>query len=330
MKKKFLFGFMLASLLTFNLGCNPKTENTAQATEQSQSAYYPVTVKTHDFNANEIEQTYEKAPERVVAVYQSSIENLLALGLGDKIVYAGGLDVEIKDEWKEEYAKVKETGDALGKEAVLSKEPDFIASWKSYFGDKMIGNVDFWQSRNVNSYIMLNSGLINPNTLENEYADILTLGKIFNKEDKAKEIVASMEKQIEDAKEYAKDKEKVNTVILEVSKNNQYRNYGDDSIGGQIATMVGAELVIPKNGQFTVEELIAKNPQVIFTVYYGEAILKDEAVKVIKNNPALANIDAVKNDRVYAIMLSEVYASGVRTADGIRSIVKGLYPEYND
>lgn len=194
----------------------------------------------------------------------------------------------------------------------------------------MIGNVDFWQSRNVNSYIMLNSGLINPNTLENEYADILTLGKIFNKEDKAKEIVASMEKQIEDAKEYAKDKEKVNTVILEVSKNNQYRNYGDDSIGGQIATMVGAELVIPKNGQFTVEELIAKNPQVIFTVYYGEAILKDEAVKVIKNNPALANIDAVKNDRVYAIMLSEVYASGVRTADGIRSIVKGLYPEYND
>lgn len=86
--------------------------------------------------------------------------------------------------------------------------------------------------------------------------------------------------------------------------------------------MVGAELVIPKNGQFTVEELIAKNPQVIFTVYYGEAILKDEAVKVIKNNPALANIDAVKNDRVYAIMLSEVYASGVRTADGIRSIVK--------
>lgn len=121
MKKKFLFGFMLASLLTFNLGCNPKTENTAQATEQSQSAYYPVTVKTHDFNANEIEQTYEKAPERVVAVYQSSIENLLALGLGDKIVYAGGLDVEIKDEWKEEYAKVKETGNALGKEAVLSK-----------------------------------------------------------------------------------------------------------------------------------------------------------------------------------------------------------------
>lgn len=66
-RKKF-FIWLYVIIINFNLRvCNPKTKNTAQATEQSQSAYCPVTVKTHDFNANEIEQTYEKAPERVVA-----------------------------------------------------------------------------------------------------------------------------------------------------------------------------------------------------------------------------------------------------------------------
>lgn len=325
--KKLLSSLFIATLLIFNVACNPKTENKEVAQAQSNEAYYPVTISTYNYKGEEVQETIAKEPEKVIAIYQSSIENLLALGLGDKIIYAGGLDVEIKDVWKDEWAKVKENGKALDKEAVIAKEPDFIVSWKSYFGDKKLGDVDFWQSRNIGTYIMLNSGIKKPDTLENEYNDILTLGKIFNREEKAQEIVNNMQKQIETAKEYAKDKEKVSTIILEVEKD-AYRNYGKDSIGGQIASSVGADLIIPANGKFGVEELIAKNPQVIFTVYYGDAILKDDAVKKITENPALANLDAVKNNRVYAIMLSEVYASGVRTADGIQSIVKGLYPEY--
>ena len=43
--------------------------------------------------------------------------------------------------------------------------------------------------------------------------------------------------------------------------------------------------------------------------------------------PALQSLDAVKNGRVYPIMLSEMYASATRTQDGVETFAKGLYPD---
>lgn len=40
---------------------------------------YPLTITTYDYDGNEIETTYEKAPEKVLAVYQGSIETMQRL-----------------------------------------------------------------------------------------------------------------------------------------------------------------------------------------------------------------------------------------------------------
>ena len=45
--------------------------------------------------------------------------------------------------------------------------------------------------------------------------------------------------------------------------------------------------------------------------------------------PVICKSDAVKNGRVYPIMLGDMYASGARTIDGIRNFAAGLYPELN-
>ena len=42
---------------------------------------YPLTITTYDYDGNEIETTYEKAPEKVLAVYQGSIETMLKTAL---------------------------------------------------------------------------------------------------------------------------------------------------------------------------------------------------------------------------------------------------------
>ena len=47
----------------------------------------------------------------------------------------------------------------------------------------------------------------------------------------------------------------------------------------------------------------------------------------ITDDPALASLSAVKNGRIYPIMLGDMYASGPRTLDGIRAFAAGLYPE---
>ena len=289
--------------------------------------YYPVTITTYNADGEKIELTFDKAPEKVLCVYQSAIENMLALGLGDRVIANAMLDVPVKDEWKDQFDKVEYFEKAPSKEAVLDMAPDMIISWSSYFRDKTLGDVKFWHDRDVKTYINLNSGIMNPNKLEYEYEDIRNIGRIFNKNAEAEAIIAEMDKKIADGKKLSESREPVKAVILEIEGDNQFRNYGEDSIGGNIATLSGADLVFEKSGKFGLEELIEKNPEVIFTVYFGDEKLKDGEKEKIINNPQLQSLDAVKNGRVYPIMLSEVYSSGVRTADGIDTIVNGLYNE---
>lgn len=336
--KKFLSIFLATAIMFSITGCDKKSEevkdenvivkDTVESTEVK-NEHYPVIITTYNYEKEPIEITFEKTPEKVVAVYQNSIETLLVLGLEDKIVAAAGLDHDVKDEYKEAFSKVKYYDNVPTKEEVIGLEADFILSWYSFFGEKRLGDVGFWHERNINTYMAQNSGVSKPDSIENEYNDILNMGKIFNVEDKAKAIVDNMKAEIEKAKEFGKDREPVKTVILEIGKENTFRIYGDDSIGGNIATLVGADLVAKENGRIGAEDLVNLNPEVIFTVYYGDAIDRDTALQSIMENPALSSISAIQHNRVYSIMLSEVYASGIRTLDGIISISKGLYPELN-
>lgn len=297
--------------------------------KDDENSYYPVTITTYNYEKEPVEITFEKAPEKVIAVYQNSIETLLALGLEDRIVAASGLDHDVKEEYKDTFKDIKYYNNPLTKEEVLGISPDLILSWYSLFGEKNLGDVDFWHERNINTYMAQNSGVKKPDTLENEYEDILNIGKIFDVEEKANEIVDNMKKEIEEAKKISKGNPSVRTVILEISSNDMYRIYGEKSIGGNIATLIGADLVARENGNIGAEDLVNLNAEVIFTVYYGDEIDEKESLDSIINNPSLSSISAVKNNRVYPIMLSEVYASGIRTLDGIISISNGLYPDLN-
>lgn len=114
MNIKRLAGITLSTLLLVSCasGTPNISESTALSTPESavsQSASqegYPVTIETFDYAGNPVQTTYEKAPEKVVAVYQGCIETMLALGLEDHVVAAYGLDNEVKEEWQEAFEKM--------------------------------------------------------------------------------------------------------------------------------------------------------------------------------------------------------------------------------
>lgn len=334
--KKILNVLLLAALMLLTAcggGDNvAKNENNqaapanASAETEAKDDYYPVTIDTVDAQGNPIQETFEKEPERVVAVYQSAIENMLALGLEDKMVLAAQLDIDVKDEYKDAFSKVEYVKDAPSKEAVIAAKPDFIISWSSYFGDKTLGDVKEWQDKGVNTFILKNSGAVKVDSLENEYDDLINLGKIFNKEKEAEAIVQSMKDRLAETEKLREGKEPVKAAILEIEDDNLFRNYGAKTVGGEIAEKAGAKLVMDED-RFGSEALLAKDPDVIFVVYYGDEKVEDAELDRFKSLPALKGLSAIKNDRVYPISLSEVYASGVRTADGIETMIKGLYPE---
>ena len=136
-----------------------------------------------------------------------------------------------------------------------------------------------------------------------------------------------MKTEIAAAKKHVEGKTKVKAIIIEVEKEGQYRVYGERTIGGQIAMQVGADLVGKDKKGIGKEELIELNPDVIFTVYFGDYIEKDQSIEMLTKDNALQSIAALQNKKVFPINLSEVYASGIRTYDGIKTIISGLYPD---
>lgn len=307
-------------------------EPSAQATVPPETDSYPVTITTYNYNGDEVETVYEKAPEKVLAVYQGSIETMLKLGLEDRIVAAAGLDNEVSPDMKAAFDKLNYlTEFTPSTETVLMLESDLILSWGSIFSDKRLGDVSNWIEKGTNTYINTNTRTSGSRTLENEYTDILNLGKIFQVEDKAKAIVDEMKDEIERVKtETATLSEKPNVLIVEFMSDS-ISNYGSATLGGDLVTSLGANLIKADGSNLGKETIITLDPDVIFVVYMAYSgddptTVMEESLNRILKDEAYSSLSAVKNNRIIPIMLGDMYASGVRTKDGIFNFAKGLYP----
>ena len=185
-----------------------------------------------------------------------------------------------------------------------------------------------------NTYYNTNTRPDGDRTLENEFTDILNLGKIFDVQDKAQAIVDDAKAVIDKTLTATADVEEKPSVMVLEPLGEDITNYGAKSLGGDMVTQLGATLANPDASTAGKEDIIAANPDVIFVVYMPYAgddpeTVKESQLAVIKDDEALQSLDAVKNGRVYPIMLSEMYASATRTQDGIETFAKGLYPDVN-
>ena len=344
MKKKLicvlLAGCMAMAPVTAGFAAEATTE---AASEGEKKTEYPLTISNFNYEKEAVEETFEKAPEKVITFWNNSVETMLALGLGDRVISAVGVDEssilpELQEEFDKmvagkEYNAFTDSNAAMSKEYAIMLEPDFILGWKSTFSDKTIGDVDYWQENGVNTYIALNSNDISEyRTVENEYTDILTLGEIFDVQDKAEAIVDDIKAVIDNTLEATKDVEEKPTVMVLEPLGEDITNYGASSLGGDMVTKLGATLANPDASTVGKEDIIAANPDVIFVVYMPyagddpQSVLESQ-MAVIQDDEALQSLDAVKNGRVYPIMLSEMYASATRTQDGVETFAKGLYPD---
>ena len=177
--------------------------------------------------------------------------------------------------------------------------------------------------------MMQNSGASQTRVLENEYEDIINLGKIFNVQQKAHDIVNEIKAEVKNVVDYASgsaDKRKV--LIIEFGRENM-TVYGSTTLGGDMVESLGAELISVDGGRIGQEDLINLNPDIIFVVYMDRANEDRSAISIsrVMDEPKFASLTAVQNKSVYSIQLGEMYCSGVRTIDGITKFAKGIYPD---
>lgn len=291
---------------------------------------YPVTVSTYDYAGNVIETTYEKAPEKVICVYQGTIETMIALGLEDHVIASYGLDNPVKEEWEDGLSKMNYNEDVFApdKETVTMLEPDLIFSWGSLFSEKNLGDAPEWIANGTNTYISSNTARTGTaRTLENEYIDLINIGKIFDVEEKAQAIVDEMKNEISGVLDQTEGQNSPTVLVIEFL-GDSITNYGASSLGGDMVASLGGTLAAPDASELGKEDIVELDPDVIFVVYMARTeTVEAEKKALITDDPAFADLSAVKNERVNTIMLGDMYASTVRSIDGIRAFAAGMYPE---
>ncbi len=290
-------------------------------------------VKVRNYNVvGENNVLYDRAPRRAIAVGENINETLVALGAGDRIICSvryGNPLYRPEPENAEGYARLDfQDGFRLNVETALFLSPDFIVSGQSLFTEKRMRDTDFWQRRGVNTFFPLNANSPydreHRESLENEFAFILGLGRIFDEEEKAERFVRETRALIERVRAATKNRRPPKAMIVEGLGRNLVA-YDSSKLVGDICVRLGAQVPESPVAAIGLEYLLEENPDVLFVVKSGGDA--EAAARAVAGMPALSSLKCVREGRVYGIMLNYTYNSAIKTKAGVRLIARGLYPD---
>ena len=186
---KRLFALLLSLMLLLcvtacgnnaNTNADPNQPTTGQNTagdsdaNQDSSSAFPFTLTTKDG----AEVTFTHVPERVLVTNVNPGDQLMALGLGDKIIGTGWNNTEVAETFREEYESkpvIFETSPSL--ETILDLEPDFVYGRSSSFTEKLGTTHDTLSGYGIPSLSNIESYTVGAD-LEDVYQDFYNLGRI--------------------------------------------------------------------------------------------------------------------------------------------------------
>ncbi|MFI1970198.1 iron transporter [Streptomyces cinnamoneus] len=286
-----------------------------QGGTQQAGGHYPVTVENCG-----VKKTFDKAPRRVVTNDVNMAEIMFALGLEDHMAgyvapdYRTSRDDKGEAPWKSGYDKVKWLSKKeINKELVLEAKADLVfAGWNYGFGEGAGFTPDALKKVGVDSYVLTEScrngatggsrGVMPP--LEALYTDLENLGKVFDAEDRARELVAGFKKQVADARARVPGGGRAPRVFLYDDGRDKPLTSGAYAGPHDIITKAGGDHVMKdlKDSWVPVgwETVVARDPEVIVINNYGD-VSAAEKKKFLMSYPPLAGVSAVKNDRVFVL-----------------------------
>ena len=290
----------------------------------------PVTV-TSVFGDEEVEITYEKAPERVVSLAGFATEMLLALGLEDRIVGYAWQDNDVLPQYQEAFEKLEplcDPGTDPGEEKMLAAQPDLVVSWASWSEDDYFSYENL--AKNGISAYGFHCERTENSTLEDVYTDFLNLGKIFRVEDKAEALVGEMQERIAAVQERVKDEEPVSVFVCDIGSSEEQAFTAGGGLPGDLIEKAGGKNIIEDTGlnwtRVSWEVVAEANPDWIVIDYYTNADDVEGTLEFLKTQPALKDLEAVKNERFIILGLTDISASE-RNDDTVELMASCFHPE---
>ncbi|ORJ28440.1 ABC transporter substrate-binding protein [Streptococcus oralis] len=330
MKKTLSILLVTVATLTMAACGNTTTEKatTQSSTETSQKAStettYPLTVKTYDAKGHEVEQVFDKAPEKVITNNLSTTEILLELGLKDKIAGMLNPDNAVTGKYKDAIATIPQIGDkkTVSQETVLSYEPDAVMGRNMMFSEKSLGTVSTWNENKIPVYTQKASLSTIQQDLGNIVEDVKNLGMIFNVQDKANEYAAQLQAKIEAVKKAnpASQGEKKKALIMVAYNDETFGTY-KSALQESLLNQLGYTNVATGTSGLTLENLVSMDPElIIYVTSDRNKKLDANAVELMKANEVLENVPAIKNQKIMTISYDELMDYGPAVIDSLEKI----------
>jgi iron complex transport system substrate-binding protein len=324
MKLKKLSALILVLLLAISVitGCGnqeAKEPEKAQQTESvdsnqgAEASAFPVTLT--DADGNEI--TIEKKPERIVSLIPSNTEIAFALGLGEEVVGVTDFD----NYPKEVETKEKIGGMEFNVEKIISLNPDLVLAHASTSQSAEPG---LKQIRDAGITVLV---VNNATSIEDVYQSIDLIAKATGTADEGEKLINDMKAKFAEIEEKASAIQEGEEAVVWVEVDPTLYTTGKGTFMDEMLTMIHAKNAAgDQEGwvQFTEEDAIKLNPDVIITTY-GNYI--ENPVEQVLSRKAWVEVNAVKNKRVYDVDPDTVTRSGPRLADGVEELAKAIYPD---
>lgn len=289
-------------MATFGLAACGNTGNSSTLSTQTSNTTEQTTVSIKDSNGDRVE--VQKNPQKVVVFDNGSLDTLDALGVGDRVI---GAATRSLPSYLDKYKDVESAGGI--KEPDLEKinqlQPDLII---------ISGRQSDYKEELAKIAPTLYLVVDTKEPWESVQQNVNALAEIFGKEDKAKEELATLTKEIEETKEKASKLEQ--TALITLVNEGQLSAYGSGSRFGLVHDVFGFkqaddQIEASTHGQsVSYEYILEKNPGILFVVDRTKAIGGDDSKDNVSANELVAQTDAGKNDQVISLQPDVWYLSG--------------------
>lgn len=313
--KRRILALLIIFILVFSIsGCkkNEETESGLDEVNQSNEALiieegmYPVTVT--DSSGREV--TINNMPERIVSTVPSNTEIIYEIGKGSKLV-----GVSVYCNYPKEALEVEKIGDYNGTniELVIGLNPDVVLG--SWMPDDVVAQLEDSGIKVV---------LVNPEDLEQTYQVMLMIGDVVGASKEAEEMVSNLKAKQETIMNRVSGYDG-KTVFYEIW-NEPLMTVGPGSLHNELITLAnGVNIAADTESsypEYSLEMLIAKNPQVYLTGDDGFKTVED-----IFEREGYVNIEAIKTGQLFMLNKDILSRPGPRIIEAFESVASAIHPE---
>jgi len=307
-------------------GSSTTGSDSSGTTAAGSSTGYPVSVENCDRTL-----TFDSAPESVVSLWQAPTEILLALGLQDRITAMAGNYAEFPDSLAEQATDIPEIGTSMSwpsKEVLLSQDPDLVIgqSLEGYAFDTSQGYASVEQIEQTGAQVY-GSGLCSTAdtatmTIDTPASIITDLGRIFDVNDRAAELVAELNSQKQAVIDAVADEPDVKVAFYNGGEG-PLIVLNEEIYDSAISTAGGTNVFTGDSVYVSKEEFAASDADVILVGTYEGQDFSDLSSYLKTTFPELP---AVQDDRLVEIPVAHCDAT-ISVMKGLTEIANALHPD---